>query len=155
MFLHLVKRWLNASIRNGNYLGKTIITSINAYVPTDVIVSTFTGISDWSNLKGRCTESGIADFHEIWHECSFRKNTRSVFFLIDNGWLEEGENYFQKVGMQNIFLLNISEIVEDTVFVYIDEISVFLMTNLTYGFVNKILFKQYIKETVFLISFFK
>ena len=78
-----------------------------------------------------------------------------MFFLIDNGWLEEGENYFQKVGMQNIFLLNISEIVEDTVFVYIDEISVFLMTNLTYGFVNKILFKQYIKETVFLISFFK
>ena len=26
-------------------------------------------------------EVGIADFDEIWHECSFQKNIRPVFFL--------------------------------------------------------------------------
>ena len=36
-------------------------------------------------LTSEHTELGIADFDEIWHECSFRKNIRPVFFFICNG----------------------------------------------------------------------
>ena len=54
------------------------------------------------------TQLGIADFDEIWHECSFRKNIRPVFFFY---------RLTLKVGGMKHILLNISEIIEDIVFV--------------------------------------
>ena len=61
-------------------------------------------------------EVGIADFDEIRQDCSLRKNIRPVFFLstmVD----VEGVKTTLKVGGVKHILLNISEIIEDIVFV--------------------------------------
>ena len=50
------------------------------------------------------TQLGIADFDEIRHECSFRKNIRPVFFFIGNGWCWRGENYPQSWGSETYFV---------------------------------------------------
>ena len=47
------------------------------------------------------TQLGIADFDEIWYECSFQKNIRPVFFF-GNGW--RGENYPQSWGYETYFV---------------------------------------------------
>ena len=61
-------------------------------------------------------EVGIADFDEIWHDCSFRKNIRPVFFL--SAMVDvEGVKTTLKVGGVKHILLNISEIIEDIIFV--------------------------------------
>ena len=37
------------------------------------------------NTEREHTQLGIADFDEIWHKYSFRKNIRPVFLFICNG----------------------------------------------------------------------
>ena len=60
----------------------------------------------------------------IWHKCSFKKNIRPIFFLSATVNIE-GVKTTLKIGGAKHILLNISEIIEDIVFVYIDEICVF------------------------------
>ena len=70
----------------------------------------------YKRLTREHTQLGIADFDEIWHECSFRKNIRPVFFL--SAMVDvEGVKTTLKVGGVKHILLNISEIIEDIVFV--------------------------------------
>ena len=49
-------------------------------------------------------EVEIADFDEIWYECSFQKNIRSVFSFIGNGRCARGENYPRSCGCETYFV---------------------------------------------------
>ena len=60
---------------------------------------------------------GIADFDEIWHERSFRKNIQPVFFLSAMVDVEGVKTTLKIEGVKHFILLNISEIIEDIVFV--------------------------------------
>ena len=59
---------------------------------------------------------GITDFDKICYDCSFQKNIRPVFFL--SAMVDvEGVKTTLKVGGVKHISLNISEIIEDIVFV--------------------------------------
>ena len=79
-------------------------------------------MDSFNSTKEERSEVGIVDFDEIWHECSFQKKYSIRIFFIGNSW--SVKITFKVRGAKHI-LLNISEIIEDIVFVYIDEISVF------------------------------
>ena len=69
----------------------------------------------------------------------------------------EGVKTTPKIGGAKI-LLNILEIIQSTIFAYIDKISVFPTTNLMVYTVlqeKNLLLKEYIKKIVFLINFSK
>ena len=73
-------------------------------------------------LRREHIEVGIADFDEIWHNCSFRKNIRPGFFfliyyLFVISAMVDVEGVKTTLKVVKHILLNISEIIKDIVFV--------------------------------------